>query len=71
MLTLAVPALWYPGQDSEEIDLEITQMMDRAVIANKVESGTLDHEDYLDLLSDQGYLVDDILNAWGNGELLA
>jgi hypothetical protein len=69
-MNLAVPFLWYPGQDPEEAAQEINLMLRRSLAVQQLQKGTLTDEDFCDLLSDQGYFVHDLLNIWGEGGTL-
>jgi hypothetical protein len=66
-MTLAVPMLWYPGQDPEEAEAEISLMLQRSLAVSKLQEGTLSDEDFCDLLNDQGFFVEDLLGIWGEG----
>lgn len=70
MTPLAVPMLWYPGQCQEEADQEIQLMIQRSRAVQQLQDGTLSDEDFCDLLNDQGYYVEDLLNIWGEGGTL-
>jgi hypothetical protein len=69
-MTLAVPILWYPGQDPEEADAEIKLMLQRSLAVSRLQEGTLADEDFCDLLNDQGFLVEELLEIWGEGGTL-
>jgi hypothetical protein len=64
---LALPTIWYPGQDQEEADLDLHQMVERAVATQQMLDGQLEFDSYCDLLSDQGYYVSELLSDWEQG----
>lgn len=66
-MSLIVPAIWYPGQSKEESDYEVGLMVQRSLAVNALLEGSLDQEQFCDLLSDQGYFVEDLLDTWGEG----
>ena len=65
-LWIAVPAIWTPDMEGEEIQHEVKQMLHRSQVAAQFLQGELSLEDYLDCLNDQRIDVTSCVKDWLN-----
>jgi len=61
---LSVPLIWTPEQEPDESSHELDLLIERAVVEREVLMGNAQLSDYCDLLNDQGYYVEEALEAW-------
>ncbi|MBD2435822.1 hypothetical protein [Nostoc sp. FACHB-110] len=66
--TLATPALWYPGQTSQEFEEEVALMLVRAQWTQAFLKGEIHPDTFLDFLDEQGHDVFDLADDWGLGD---
>lgn len=65
MNNLSTPAIWFPGQSSEEFDEEIKLMMLRSQATNDFLQGRIAVDSFLDFIDDAGFDVFDLAtNCW-------
>lgn len=63
----ATPAILTPDMDMEEYMLNIKQSVDRAIALNKLVTGQLDADSFLDLLDSHDLDVFQLLDDWDSG----
>lgn len=63
----ATPLLLSPHMVEEERTYKISQMIDRATATDLWLSGQITTGDFLDILTDQGIDVYDLVRSWVNG----
>lgn len=59
-----IPAIWYPGQNSEEWEDEISLMMERAIMQQKFLMGEIPASEFLDCIDSQGYDAKNLALGW-------
>ena len=65
MNNLSTPAIWYPGQTSEEFEEELKLMVLRSQATSDFLQGRIAADDFLDFLNDAGFDVFDLAQNWG------
>lgn len=56
-LNVSTPVIWYPGQTDQEFMEEITVMLARSYATQDFLTGKLAADQFLDLLTEDGYEV--------------
>jgi hypothetical protein len=73
-MALSFGALWYPGQNEEDWQLELDQAIERSIASQAFLEGKLDADDYLELVFQQGYepeeIIEDVLTPRTGGGIL-
>jgi hypothetical protein len=59
--------LWTPDMENEEVESQLSIMVDRAVATNAWLGGEMPTSDFLDLLHYQGIDVYDLSEGWDAG----